>query len=142
MDTNASDPACEAYLADRKYFNIGNKTFVKRTLRPSEWTTTSTGVLLVPSTTLRYRLENEAACLDYLAGTSIPVPALRGVFQDDGAVYLMTEYIDGIPMSELGPADKEVVRGQSTLDILIQLSRQHMETRVIESAALSVRPSW
>lgn len=57
----------------------------------------------------RYRLENEAACLEYLAPTSIPVPASRGVFQDDGAVNLMTEYIDGIPMSELGPADKEVV---------------------------------
>lgn len=64
---------------------------------------------MVPSTTLRYRLENEAACLEYLAGTCIPVPALRGVFQDDGAVYLMTPYIDGIPMSELDPVDKEVV---------------------------------
>lgn len=109
MDSYAHDPACEASLADRKYFNISNKTFMKRTLRRSEWTTTSTGILVVPSTTLRYRLENEAACLEYLAGTSIPVPALRGVFQDDGAVCLMTEYVHGTPMSELGPADKDVV---------------------------------
>lgn len=109
-DSTARDPACLASLADRKYFNVGNKTFIKRTLRRSEWTTTSTGKLVVPSTTLRYRLENEAACLEYLADTTIPVPGLRGVFQDDGAVYLMTEYIDGTPMSELGPADKEVVK--------------------------------
>jgi aminoglycoside phosphotransferase len=72
-------------------------------------TTTSASILVVPNTTLRYRLENEAACLEYLAGTRIPVPALRGIFQDDGVVYLITEYNDGIPVSELGPADKEVV---------------------------------
>lgn len=43
MDSNARDPDSEAYLADRKYFNISNKMFMKRTLRQSEWKTTSTG---------------------------------------------------------------------------------------------------
>jgi aminoglycoside phosphotransferase len=109
MDSKARDPTCQASLADRQYFNVNNITFVKRTLRRSEWITTSTGKLVVPSTTLWYRLENEAACLEYLAGTSIPVPALRGVFQDDGAVYLMTQYVDCTPMSEIDPVDKEVV---------------------------------
>jgi len=79
MDSsNARDPACEASLAERKYFNISYKTFVKRTLRRLEWTTTPTGILVVPSTTLRYRLENEAACLEYLAGTNNSVPAGAG----------------------------------------------------------------
>lgn len=107
MDSDARDPECEASLADRKYFNI-NKIFFKQTLHRSEWMTTSTDILVIPSITLRYRLENEAACLNYLAGTSILVPALRGIFQDDGAVYFMTEYVDGVPMSKLGPTDKEV----------------------------------
>lgn len=109
MDIEAPDPTCIASLADRKYFNVNDTTFIKRTLRRSEWIRTSTGTLVVPSTSLRYRLENEAACLEYLASTGIPVPALRGVFQDGGAVYLMTEYIDAIPMSELDPADKGAV---------------------------------
>ena len=79
MDSsNVRDPACEASLAERKYFNISYKTFVKRTLRRLEWTTTSTGILVVPSTTLRYRLENAAACLEYLAGTNNSVPAGAG----------------------------------------------------------------
>jgi hypothetical protein len=32
MDSKARDPTCQASLADRKYFNVSNRTFVKRTL--------------------------------------------------------------------------------------------------------------
>lgn len=59
---------------------------------------------------MRYRLENEAACLKYLAGTSIPVANLQGIFQDDGAVYLMTKYVDGVSMTHLNPEQKSVVK--------------------------------
>lgn len=68
------------------------------------------GQLVIPSTTLRYRLENEAASLEYLASTGISVPALRGIFQDDGAVYLMAEYIEAVPKSKQDPINKEFIK--------------------------------
>ncbi|KAL5348925.1 hypothetical protein ACLOAV_006350 [Pseudogymnoascus australis] len=59
---------------------------------------------------MRYRLENEAACLNYLASTNIPIARLQGIFQDDGAVYLMTQHIDGISMTHLEPEQKSIVK--------------------------------
>ncbi|KFY97789.1 hypothetical protein V498_01858 [Pseudogymnoascus sp. VKM F-4517 (FW-2822)] len=113
MDSNPPETNYdyEATLADRKYFfNINDTTFIKRTLRRSEWMYTKTGNLVVPSTTMRYRLENEAACLNYLASTNIPIAKLQGIFQDDGAVYLMTQHIDGVSMTHLEPEQKNVVK--------------------------------
>jgi aminoglycoside phosphotransferase len=113
MDSNPPEPNFdyEATLADRKYFfNINDTTFIKRTLRRSEWMYNMTGNLVVPSTTMRYRLENEAACLKYLASTDIPIANLQGIFQDDGAVYLMTKYIDGVSMTHLEQEQKNIVK--------------------------------
>lgn len=95
MDSKPPEPNFdyEATLTDRKYFfNINDTTFIKRTLRRSEWVYNISGNLIVPSTTMRYRLENEAACLKILATTNIPIANLQGIFQDDGAMYLMTRY--------------------------------------------------
>lgn len=41
--------------------------------------------------------------------TNIPVPKLYGCFEDDGAVYLITEYIDGVNMADLTPEQRKVV---------------------------------
>ncbi|KFY75637.1 hypothetical protein V499_04396 [Pseudogymnoascus sp. VKM F-103] len=114
----------EATLADRKYFfNINNTTFIKRTLRRSEWMYNMTGNLVVPSTTMRYRLENEASCLKYLATTNIPIANLQGIFQDDGAMYLMTQYIEGVSMTHLEPEQKSIVKREleGYLDMLKSL---------------------
>ncbi|KFY44975.1 hypothetical protein V494_01228 [Pseudogymnoascus sp. VKM F-4513 (FW-928)] len=130
MDSNPPEPnfEYEAKLADRKYFfNINDTTFIKRTLRRSEWMYTKTGNLVVPSTTIRYRLENEAACLKFLAATDIPIAHLQGIFQDDGAVYLMTKHVDGVSMSSLEPEPKSIVRKELE-EYLIKLKSLRSKT--------------
>ena len=98
------DAACMAVITDKKYFNINNKIFMRRTLRRSEWQSTPTGILLIPSPALQPRWENEAASLVYLsAHTEILIPTLRGAFEDDGAFYFMTDFIAGVGMGTLRP---------------------------------------
>lgn len=55
------------------------------------------------------RVLNEGACLLFLADTGIPLPKLLGCFEDDGAAYLVTEYMDGIGMSDLDAESQAVV---------------------------------
>jgi hypothetical protein len=104
------DAAYMAVLTDKKYFNINNKIFMKRTLRRSEWQTGPTGSLLIPTPTLRPRWENEAASLIYLSAyTEIPIPTLRSTFEDDSAFYFMTDYIAGVGMDTLRPEEQVIV---------------------------------
>lgn len=51
---------------------------------------------------------NEGACLSFLAGSGIPLPKLHACFEDDGAAYLVTEYVEGVGMNELD-AEKQAV---------------------------------
>lgn len=56
------------------------------------------------------RLQNEAESLIFVREhTNIPVPAVHCHFEDDEAYYLITEYVDGISMSELEDAQKAIV---------------------------------
>lgn len=56
------------------------------------------------------RILNEGACLRFLAeNTNIPLPKLHACFEDDGAAYVITDYIDGVGMNELDAEKKEVV---------------------------------
>lgn len=56
------------------------------------------------------RLQNEAACLCYIrARTDIPVPKSIGIEYNDHYCGLITEYIEGIPMSELPEHKKTLV---------------------------------
>lgn len=41
--------------------------------------------------------------------TNIPVPKLHCCFEDDGAVYLVMEYVEGVGMNELGEEKRKVV---------------------------------
>lgn len=53
---------------------------------------------------------NEAASLQYIRKvTNIPVPTLYCAFEDAGAYYLISEYVDGVSMSDLSGAQKETV---------------------------------
>jgi hypothetical protein len=97
---------CIAISPERKYFRVGS-TFVKRSLRPCEWQKHN-GYLHVPLFNLE-RILNEGACLLFLAEIGIPLPKLLGCFEDDGAAYLITEYMEGVGMNDLDAASQAVV---------------------------------
>ncbi|KAJ6788953.1 hypothetical protein PWT90_04190 [Aphanocladium album] len=60
------------------------------------------------------RLLNEAASLRFIADrTTIPVPC----FEDDGAVYLITEFVDGVTMAELEHEHRKVVEEELEMHI-------------------------
>lgn len=100
---------CFMITHERKYYSLNN-SFVKRSLRPSEWQHNPfDGTLSIP----RFgneRLLNEGATLRFIAeNTNIPVPKLYGCFEDDNAVYLVTELIEGVEMAALEPAQRKTV---------------------------------
>jgi aminoglycoside phosphotransferase (APT) family kinase protein len=102
------EEGCFAITFERKYYHRG-KFFIKRSLRPSEFRTGYRG-LHVPRLG-KERLVNEAESLHFIRQhTDIPVPTLLCHFEDSGAYYLITEYIEGVSMSELTEEDKAVVR--------------------------------
>ncbi|KAK5987160.1 hypothetical protein PT974_11278 [Cladobotryum mycophilum] len=93
---------------ERKYYSRDN-TFIKRSLRPSEYRTGYRG-LHVPRLG-KERLMNEAESLQYIRKhTDIPVPTVFCHFEEDDAYYLVTEYIDGVNMADLDDEQKAVVR--------------------------------
>lgn len=100
---------CIAITLERKYFHV-NGSFVKRSLRPSEWQLNPvTGAYCLP----RFgneRLLNEAACLQFIAeNTDIPVPRLFACFEDTDAVHVITEYIEGESMADLSEEKRQIV---------------------------------
>ncbi|ODA79337.1 hypothetical protein RJ55_04930 [Drechmeria coniospora] len=98
---------CIAITPERKYYRFG-QTWIKRTLRPTEWQKHN-GYMHVPLFNTE-RVLNEGACIQYLAeNTKIPLPKLLACFEDDGAAYLITEYVEGVGMNELDTAQREVV---------------------------------
>lgn len=98
---------CIAVTHERKYYRIGD-TWIKRSLRPTEWQKRN-GYMHVPLFNLE-RVLNEGACLRFLAEkTNIPLPKLYACFEDDGAAYISTEYVEGVGMNELDETKREVV---------------------------------
>lgn len=103
------EPGCIAVLADRKYFHVG-KLFIKRTLRRHEWTELGHDFSVTPSAALPQRFRNDVAILQYLRErTNIPLPAFQCVFEDDGAMYLVTDFVEGVGMNKLSEEDRKVV---------------------------------
>jgi len=113
------EPNCIAVTPDRKYYHDGS-TFVKRSLRPTEWQIhPMKGHIHVPRQG-RERILNEAAAMRYIADhTKIPIPKLHCAFEDDGAVYLVMEYVEGKTMDQLSAEQRNIV--QQELD-------RHIET--------------
>ncbi|KAG7135979.1 hypothetical protein HYQ45_006435 [Verticillium longisporum] len=102
------DDGCFATTFERKYYSR-NGAFVKRSLRPREFRTGYRG-LHIPRLN-RERLMNEAESLRFIRShTDIPVPTVYCDFQDDEAYYLITEYVEGVSMSELSDDQKATVR--------------------------------
>ncbi|UNI20100.1 hypothetical protein JDV02_006224 [Purpureocillium takamizusanense] len=103
----AQEEGCIATTFERKYYQRGS-AFIKRSLRPNEFRTGYRG-LHVPCLG-KERLMNEGESLQFVRQhTDIPVPTVYCHFEDDGAYYLITEYIEGVSMSELSEAKKAVV---------------------------------
>lgn len=95
------EEGCISITTERKYFKVGN-IFIKRCLRPLEWQLHPVeGRVIIPRFG-KERIQNEANSLRFISEqTNIPVPKFIGHFEDDGAVYLITEFVEGIAMSEL-----------------------------------------
>ncbi|RFU74660.1 kinase-like domain [Trichoderma arundinaceum] len=111
------EEGCFAITFERKYYHRGN-SFIKRSLRPREFRTGWRG-LHVPRMGME-RLMNEAESLLFIRKhTNIPVPTVYCHFEDDGAYYLVTEYVQGESMSDLEEPQKAVVR---------QELKKHLET--------------
>ncbi|KAF2867746.1 kinase-like domain-containing protein [Massariosphaeria phaeospora] len=100
---------CFAITAERKYYHVNN-SFIKRSLRPSEWQISpSKGTIHVPRLSIE-RILNEAAALTYVKENStIPVPTLHACFEDDQSACLVTSYVDGVSMSALNDEEKAFV---------------------------------
>jgi serine/threonine protein kinase len=100
---------CISFTVERKYYRVG-QTWVKRNLRLIEWQIDLfSGTLVVPRFG-RERLLNEAVSMKFIAEyTNIPIPKLYYCFEDDEAVYLVREYIEGVGMIELEEEERKVV---------------------------------
>lgn len=102
------EDGCFAITFERKYYRRGG-AFIKRSLRPKEFRTGYRG-LHVPRLR-KESLQNEAESLRFIRRhTDIPVPTVYCDFEDDDAYYLITEYIEGVSMSELSEDQKALVR--------------------------------
>jgi hypothetical protein len=108
---------CVAVSPERKYYWFCD-TWIKRSLRPIEWQKHN-GYMHVPTFNLE-RVLNEGACLKFLAeNTDIPLPKLFACFEDDGAAYLITSYVDGVGMNDLHAESQTIVAEEL---------QRHMET--------------
>ena len=107
--SHASPKTCIGITAERAYYH-GENLFIKRSLRPREFKTGYKG-LHIPCLG-KERLQNEAAALRFLHGSEIPVPAIYAAFEIDDAFFLVTEFVDGTPMSELADEEKRVVSAE------------------------------
>lgn len=108
MDNSfTKEDGCFAVTYERKYYRRGN-VFIKRSLRATEFRVGYRG-LYIPRLA-KERLINEAESLRFIRRvTNIPVPSVLCDFEDDGAYYLITEYVEGVAMSELSAEQKEHV---------------------------------
>ncbi|KAM0267818.1 hypothetical protein ACHAQH_010079 [Verticillium albo-atrum] len=98
---------CVSVTPERKYYRCG-ETWIKRSLRPTEWQKHN-GYMHVPIFNLE-RILNEGACLEFLSkNTNIPLPRLIACFEDDGAAYLVTEYVEGVGMNVLDTESQAIV---------------------------------
>ncbi|EFQ97602.1 hypothetical protein MGYG_00641 [Nannizzia gypsea CBS 118893] len=101
MLNDRKEKDCISITHERKYYRSG-VSFIKRSLRPKEWQVSQfKGTIHVPRKA-RERILNEAATLRFLEENStIPIPRLYCCFEDDDAVYLVIEYIEGLVGDEL-----------------------------------------
>ncbi|KAK0121376.1 hypothetical protein ONS96_011549 [Cadophora gregata f. sp. sojae] len=97
------------------------------------------GVIHVPRQG-RERILNEAAAMRYIAdNTNIPIPELHCDFEDDGAVYLVMEYIEGHTMDQLSAEQRDVV--QQELDRHIE-TLHRLKSRIVGGPSGLIVPPY
>ena len=102
---------CIKITPERRYYHVDD-VFIKRSLRKDEWIITEKGTIHVPRLGPE-RLINEAAAMRYVAAnTNVPVSRLHCCFEDDGAIYLIMEYVEGVTMASLNSEQKDVVKAE------------------------------
>jgi serine/threonine protein kinase len=118
-DRPSSPDGCIALTFERGYYHC-DRLFIKRSLRPTEFRTSQRG-LHIPRLG-KERLYNEAESLRFIQRTTnIPVPTVYGAFEMDDSFFLITEYIQGTPMSRLSEDQKKIVR----VELLQHLATLH-----------------
>lgn len=116
---------CITVTTERKFYKDG-QTWVKRSLRPDEWQVNPySGSFVVPRMG-KERVLNEAASIRFIAAkTDIPVPKLHCCFEDNDAVYLVMEYIDGVGMNELPDEKRKVVEAEVAVHLQTLRNLRH-----------------
>ncbi|TFK53173.1 kinase-like protein [Heliocybe sulcata] len=106
------EPGCIGLSHEKKYFVVGNdpsEMFIKRSLEEREYTINWRSEMVIPRF-VKERLQNEAAAIRYVKEhTNIPVPVIRGAFEDCGRYYLLEDVVPGVLMAELSDEQKAVV---------------------------------
>jgi len=78
------DTNCIGISVDRKYYHTGS-TFIKRSLRPSEWQINPMNEVVHVPRQGQARILNEAAAMMFVAdNTEIPFPTVHRSFEDEG----------------------------------------------------------
>lgn len=86
-------------------------------------------------------LMNEAASLRYIRQhTSIPVPTVYREFEDDDAYYLVTEYLEGAPMSSLPSLMKDHLQ-TTYVDRYIAMLQTLKSSRIGGPSGIVIPPS-
>ena len=94
---------------EREYYRRG-RFFIKRSLRLSEFKKNIRGDVHVPRLG-KDRLRNEADTLQFIRRISnIPVPTLYAAIDIDDSFVVITEYVDGVNMSDLSEDEKQIVQ--------------------------------
>lgn len=77
-------------------------------------------VVVTPSAALLQRFRTDVAVQQYLRErTKIPLPAFVSTLEEDGAMYLVIWFVEGVGMNELPEKDRKVVQKEL---------QQHIET--------------
>lgn len=82
---------------------------------------------------------NEAESLQFVRKhTDVPVPSGRCHFEDDGAYYLITDYVEGVGMSDLEQEQKTTVRQE--LDVHVAKLRSLTSSRLGGPSGIVIPP--
>ncbi|KAB5522089.1 hypothetical protein GE09DRAFT_1230157 [Coniochaeta sp. 2T2.1] len=100
-----SDEAIETWTTHEREYRIYKAKFYKRSLRPDEFRLGVGNKPYIPPLGFE-RLQNEAACLDYVRSkTNIPVPDTLEAYVDEGGSFvLVNKWLQGVRMSKASPA--------------------------------------
>ena len=96
---------CIASTFEKKYYS-NNRVFVKRNLKKKEYRRNKNGDTIFPYKVVE-RMRNEVEAINLIREkTSVPVPEIYRCIEDDGALYVIMEHVEGKTLKEV--KDEEV----------------------------------